>query len=211
MSCTCTGSSINQEWPKETSGSLLDPLQTSVRMTYPLLKAYWNTFLAPLHTKSIRQCQEMLLKLKMHMPQLLAQPPCMYIHKKCGKNAVEHQHIVTLTPDHNELLHGVAWRIYILRVPVVGNLILRTWKTGRYGVGKQEIGKYGKYPERCKIERSGCIAFYFLYIYFLVVATCSHSNWMFCNNCIPYGFITLDQGNNVREIWYINLLVGFYA
>ena len=33
-------------------------MQTSVRMTYSFLKAYWNAFLTPLHTTSTRKWQE---------------------------------------------------------------------------------------------------------------------------------------------------------
>ena len=48
------------------SGLRLYPFPTSVRVIYidPVVKAYWNDFLTPLHTKSTRKCQEKWLKLK---------------------------------------------------------------------------------------------------------------------------------------------------
>ena len=102
------------------SGLLLDPLQTSVRMTCPLLKAYWGAFLAPLLTKSTRKCQEMLLKLKI----LFAYVPVTHKHPQFGHG--HHMYIHTQnvreeccsmsSTDHNPSLHAmhdVAWCGYI--------------------------------------------------------------------------------------------------
>ena len=89
---TPAGVTKGNEW--FTAGTVV--LETSVRMNYPVLKVYWNTFLTALCTKPIIKCHEMLLKLKISFAYAavtgkrpeFAQGHLVYVHETCGKNAL---------------------------------------------------------------------------------------------------------------------------
>ena len=114
---SCTGSCNHHEWLMGTNSLLLDPLQTSIRMTYPFLKSTLECLSYPFTRKIHQKMQQMLFKLKILFayvpitrkhPVLCTAIVCTYVHERCGKNAAAHSDSCQIIIHHCMALHDMT-------------------------------------------------------------------------------------------------------